>query len=248
MGKAILRTPDGKPERRTPDEMLRDAVSGDACIDLPGKGKPLDLSAYFRPDAEYRMAGKILRDNQVLPAQLQELKDAEEHLKKAEAQLQRATEKIAPLRKQIRVRAQTLIRVFFDSEDMREILGLDEFAENFHSETPPANASDLLAVINNFGQLCKRHNAFVRHAIYRYMENLRIAHENIEASKKRQLINRSLLPAYSPVAKVDIEARRKDIHARFPPLPELPDDWKSHLKMWQRSRHPGIWRRIFRSA
>ena len=30
MDKTIRRTPDGKPERRTPDEMLRDAVSDDS--------------------------------------------------------------------------------------------------------------------------------------------------------------------------------------------------------------------------
>ena len=88
MGKTIRRTPDGKLERRTPDELLRDAVAGD--MDLPGKGKVLDLSAYFQPDAEYRMAGKIMRDNNVLPPQLQERKDAEDHLAKAETHLRLA--------------------------------------------------------------------------------------------------------------------------------------------------------------
>lgn len=44
----------GKTIRRTPDELLRDAVAGD--MDLPGKGKALDLSAYFQPDAEHRLA------------------------------------------------------------------------------------------------------------------------------------------------------------------------------------------------
>lgn len=44
MGKTISRTPDGKLERRTPDELLRDAVAGD--MDLPGKGKALDLRAF----------------------------------------------------------------------------------------------------------------------------------------------------------------------------------------------------------
>ena len=86
MDKTIRRTPDGKPERRTPDEMLRDAVSDDT--DMPGKGEPLDLKAYFRPDAEHRMAGKILRDNNVLPAHLQERKDAEEHLQKSRRALE----------------------------------------------------------------------------------------------------------------------------------------------------------------
>ena len=132
MDKTIRRTPDGKPERRTPDEMLRDAVSDDT--DIPGKGKPLDLKAYFRPDAEHRMAGKILRDNNVLPAHLQERKDAEEHLKNADEHLQRATEKIAPLQKAIRPLAQTLIRTFSDDKEMCEALGLNALPRKFSSQ------------------------------------------------------------------------------------------------------------------
>lgn len=240
------RTPDGKPERRTPDEMLRDAVSDN--IDIPGKGEPLDLKAYFRPDAEHRLAGKILRDNNVLPAHLQERKDAEEYLKNAEEHLRRATEKIVPLQKAIRPLAQTLICTFSDDKEMCEALGLNALPKNFHPnpETPPA--SDLLATISTFDQLCKQYNAQVRDLTYRYLENLRLAHENIEASKKRQLVNRSLLPAYAPIAKVDIEAQREYIQKRFPLLPERPDDWQSRLKTWQRSQKPSLWHRIFKSA
>ena len=240
------RTPDGKPERRTPDEMLRDAVSGDT--DIPGKGKPLDLKAYFRPDAEYRMAGKILRDNNVLPAHLQERKDAEEHLKKAEEHLRIATEKIAPLQKAIRPLAQTLIHTFSNDKEICEALGLNAFPENFHpnSQTPPA--SDLFETISTFDQLCKQYNARVRDLTYRYLENLRLAHENIEASKKRQLVNRSLLPAYAPIAKIDIEAQREYIQKRFPLLPERPYNWQSRLKTWQRSQQPSLWNRLFRST
>ena len=121
MDKTIRRTPDGKPERRTPDEMLRDAVSDDT--DMPGKGEPLNLKAYFRPDAEHRMAGKIMRDNNVLPAHLQERKDAEEHIKNAEEHLRQTTRKIAPLQKAILPLAQTLIRTFSDDKEMCEALG-----------------------------------------------------------------------------------------------------------------------------
>lgn len=246
MDKTIRRTPDGEPERRTPDEMLRDAVSDDT--DIPGKGKPLDLKAYFRPDAEHRMAGKIMRDNNVLPAHLQERKDAEEHLKKADEHLRRATKKIAPLQKAILPLAQTLIRTFSDDKKMCEALGLNALPEKFHpnSETPPA--SDLLKTISTFDQLCRQYNAHVRDLTYRYLENLRLAHENIEASKKRQLVNRSLLPTYAPSVKVDIEAQREYIQKRFPLLPERPGDWRSRLKTWQRSQKPSLWHRIFRSA
>ena len=248
MNKTIRRTPDGKPERRTPDEMLRDAVSDDT--DIPGKGKPLNLKAYFRPDAEHRMAGKILRDNNVLPAHLQERKDAEEHLKKAEEYLQRASEKIAPLQKAIRPLAQTLIRTFSNYNEICEALGLNALPEKYHpdAETPPASASDLLETISTFDRLCKQYNARVRDLTYRYLENLRLAHENIEASKKRQLANRSLLPTYAPTAKVNIEAQKEYIQKLFPLLPECSHDWQSRLKTWQRSQKPTLWQRIFKSA
>ena len=248
MDKTIRRTPDGTPERRTPDEMLRDAVSDDS--DIPGKGEPLDLKTYFRPDAEHRMAGKILRDNNVLPAHLQERKDAEEHLKKAEEHLRQTTEKIAPLQKAILPLAQTLIRTFSDDKEMCEALGLNALPKNFHpnSETPLASTPDLLATISTFDQLCKQYNARVRDLTYRYLENLRLAHENIEASKKRQLVNRSLLPAYAPIAKIDIEAQKKYIQKCFPLLPERPRDWQSRLKTWQRSQQPSLWQRIFKRA
>ena len=248
MDKTIRRTPDGKPERRTPDEMLRDAVSDDT--DMPGKGKPLDLKAYFRPDAEHRMAGKILRDNNVLPAHLQERKDAEEHLKKAEEHLRHTTEKIAPLQKAIRSLAQTLIRTFSSDQEMYNTLGLNALPKNFHpdAETPPASDPDLLATISTFDQLCKQYNAQVRGLTYRYLENLRLAHENIEASKKRQLANRSFLPAYAPIAKIDIEAQKEYIQKHFPLLPECPRDWQSRLKTWQRSQKSTLWQRIFRST
>lgn len=248
MGKPIRRAPDGKLERCAPDEMLRDAVAGD--MDVPGKGKPLDLKAYFRPDAEHRMAGKILRDNNVLPPQLQERKDAEDHLAKAGARLRCASEKIARLKKEIRPLAQTLLQTFSNGAEMREALGLNALSEDFHAdgETPVARDSDLLALIENYGHLCKRYNALVNSLTTRYMEDLRLARENIEASNKRQLLNRSLLPPYAPIARVDIEARREDIQKRFAPLPELSPDWKSRLKKWQRSRRSYLWQRVFRSA
>ena len=244
MGKTIRRTPDGKLERRTPDELLRDAVAGD--MDLPGKGKALDLRAYFQPDAEYRLAGKIMRDNNALPPQLQERKDAEDHLAKAETHLRRARKKIAPLQAEIRGLAQPLMRTFSNSEAMREALGLNALPADFHpdEEMPAASDADLHALIEHYGRLCKRHNALVNTLTTRYMDALRRASENIEASNKRQLHNRSLLPALPPV---DIETRQKDIQKRFARLPEVSPDWKPRLKTWQRARRRSVWQRVFRS-
>ena len=58
------RTSDGRPEMRTPDQILREA-SDSISRDLPSKGKRLDLDAYFRSGEEHRIANKILKDNGV---------------------------------------------------------------------------------------------------------------------------------------------------------------------------------------
>ncbi len=245
--KPRFRTPDGKPEMRTPDEMLRDAVSDETYAELPGKGKPLNLRDYFTPDAEYRMAGKILRDNQVLPPQLQERKDAESSLREAETQLQKATENILPLREEIYKIAQHVASVFPNRETMREILGLEDLPEDFPlpKESVEIIVKELIARVSELDSAIKRHNALVRNLTYSYLENLRIAHENIESSKKRQLFNRTLLPAYTPLPKLDIEALTEDLNKRFTSLPELADGWKNRLKTWHRTQKPGLWQRLF---
>lgn len=239
-------TPDGKPEMRTPDEMLRDAVSGQNFDDLPGKGKPIDLDEYFRPGEENRMAGKILRDNKVLPPQLQERKDAEAHLLEAEEELQKATEQITPLQEAIRPLAQFLTCKLTNDNDLLAVLNLDQLPSTFHASTelPVLYSVDVFELCEAFNRLCKRHNALVRNLTYRYLENLRIAHDNIKASQKRQLLNRSLLPTYAPTAPIDIEAKTKEIESRFAFLPELPDDWNIHLKKWQRTQRPSLWKRV----
>ena len=47
---------DGRPEHRSIDEILRDAIAGGDFNDLPGRGRPLDLEDYFASGPEHRMA------------------------------------------------------------------------------------------------------------------------------------------------------------------------------------------------
>ena len=72
------RQPDGRPEWRSVDEMLAQAIAGEDFATLPGKGQPLDLSAYFASGPEHRIAGKLLKDNAILPQTLQDRRDAEQ--------------------------------------------------------------------------------------------------------------------------------------------------------------------------
>ena len=48
------RRPDGRAGLKTLDDLLGEAVSDDTVKNLPGKGKPLDLSSYFRSGEEHR--------------------------------------------------------------------------------------------------------------------------------------------------------------------------------------------------
>ena len=74
--KRPLRKPDGRPEMRSPDQMLKDA-SESISNDLPTKNRKLDLDSYFRSGEADRVANRLLKDNGVLPQHLQDRKDAE---------------------------------------------------------------------------------------------------------------------------------------------------------------------------
>ena len=53
------------------------AIAEGEFDDLPGKGKPVDLRAYFDTPEDLRMAYSILKDANVVPEEVQLLKDIE---------------------------------------------------------------------------------------------------------------------------------------------------------------------------
>ena len=59
------------------EEQIRRAMAEGAFDDLPGKGKPLDLKAYFDTPEELRMCYSILKSADVIPEEVQLLKDVE---------------------------------------------------------------------------------------------------------------------------------------------------------------------------
>lgn len=97
-----LRKADGTPELRNMDDLLREAGKEGAFSNLPGHGKPIDLSSYFAGGNDTRIAHKLLADNAVLPRSLQFLKDAEAAVQNGESLLNtrgpRLTELLSDLR------------------------------------------------------------------------------------------------------------------------------------------------------
>ena len=59
------------------EQQIKKAIAEGEFDDLPGKGKPVDLKAYFDTPEDLRMAYSILKDANIIPEEMQLLKDIE---------------------------------------------------------------------------------------------------------------------------------------------------------------------------
>jgi len=62
---------------RSVEEQIREAMERGEFDDLPGKGRPLDLDAYFQTPEHLRMAYSVLKSGDFVPEEVQLLKDIE---------------------------------------------------------------------------------------------------------------------------------------------------------------------------
>ena len=60
------------------DDQIRKAIDAGEFDNLPGKGTPIDLTAYFETPEDLRMAYSILRSNNFVPEEVEMLKEIEE--------------------------------------------------------------------------------------------------------------------------------------------------------------------------
>ncbi len=69
------------------EKRIKEAIARGEFDDLPGAGKPIDLSAYFNTPEDLRMAFSILKSNDFVPEEVEifnEIADLTEQLKTAE--------------------------------------------------------------------------------------------------------------------------------------------------------------------
>jgi Domain of unknown function (DUF1992) len=59
------------------DEKIKEAIARGEFDNLPGKGKPLDLDAYFATPEHLRMGYSILKDADIIPEEVELLKQIE---------------------------------------------------------------------------------------------------------------------------------------------------------------------------
>ena len=62
---------------RNADEKIKQALARGEFDNLPGKGKPLDLDAYFATPEHLRMSYSILKSADIVPAEMELLKQIE---------------------------------------------------------------------------------------------------------------------------------------------------------------------------
>ena len=59
------------------DEKIEEAIARGEFDNLPGKGKPLDLDAYFATPEHLRMAYSILKSADIIPEEMKLLREIE---------------------------------------------------------------------------------------------------------------------------------------------------------------------------
>ena len=64
-------------EVRGIEELIKEALAKGEFNNLPGKGKPLDLNAYFQTPEDLRMGFSVLKSSNFVPQEVQILKDME---------------------------------------------------------------------------------------------------------------------------------------------------------------------------
>ena len=57
------------------EKRIREAIARGEFDDLPGKGRPIDLNAYFNTPEELRMAHALLKSNDFVPAEVELMKE-----------------------------------------------------------------------------------------------------------------------------------------------------------------------------
>jgi hypothetical protein len=62
---------------RNADEKIKEAITKGEFDNLPGKGKPLDLGAYFATPEHLRMGYSILKSAGIIPEEMELLKEIE---------------------------------------------------------------------------------------------------------------------------------------------------------------------------
>jgi hypothetical protein len=241
----MRRQPNGQPEYRGLDDLLRDAVSDEEWAKLLGKGKPLDLGSYFRSGEEDRLANKILSDHGVLPPHLQDRKEIERLRAQAEINFERNLDGLTGIRDAAKVAIDPLIAPFDSIETFRIVTNIEAWPDDFPSPQMGtwASRADLRHNANLVYELQSRYKIQVKRTLDQVRTNAK-THNQIVESLHRGLIQDGRIIVFNPIPQpVNVEDRAEDARARIKSIPSFPPDLGPRLLRARPRRTWKIWRR-----
>lgn len=240
-----LRRPNGDPEYRSPEELLADAIAQIDCTKLPGCGKPIDLGDYFASGSDHRIAGRLLRDNQLLPQPLQYRRDAERCQTEATQYWAQAQAQLSHQRHALLDKTAPLTAPFPTRAACMATLGWDEWPDYLAEPTAQSGLS-LPQWRHRITEVDEHIHAYNRRLlcctdIYRTL--IEKANACVDRLNEHVLFSGQLTPGLSYLPSTSAEAERELSH-QIAARP-LPTDWPARIEAYYRSVHPSPWRRLF---
>ena len=236
------RQPDGRPEWRSVDELLAQAIADEDFAALPGKGQPLDLSAYFASGPEHRIAGKLLKDNAVLPQALQDRRDAEQLRTQASQTLATQKTYLSALKDKICAQAPALCRFFPDRPTALATFGLPTWPEYFSApeDAPLPARRAFLDDAKRLAELVAAYNRRIEVAIAEYLASLRQANACVERLNQQVAFSRHL-PAGLQLKTSDLTEAEAQVRTVLPSLTPLLVDLDQRLDQYYKAERPSLW-------
>ena len=240
----LRRRADGKPEFRSLDELLAEAAQDDVVQHLPGKGRPIDLGGYMHADAGTRVANKLLADNDVIPQQLHDRREAEMLQQQAETDAAAARQDLHPRRCQVEELQKRLRACWPVSVAPAEVFsGGDVPAWMTDPDAKSDNGGDwqeLAAQLATSSAMRNRRRAVARRKVE---ESLTEVARLTRRLNEQMSLSRSISPGIQ-MTPVRVEARLERFDADCPRVDDVPEDLARLLRQTVRAASPPWWKRL----
>ena len=240
----LRRRANGKPEFRSLDELLAEATQDDVMQRLSGKGRPIDLGGYMHADTGTRVANKLLKDNDVIPQQLQDRREAEMLQQQAETDTAAARQDLHPRRCQVEELQKRLRACWPVSVAPAEVFsGGDVPTWMTDPDAKSDNGGDwqeLAAQLATSSAVHNRRRAVARRKVE---ESLTEVARLTRRLNEQVSLSRSIFPGIQ-MTPVRVEAHLERFDVDCPRVDNVPEDLARLLRQAVRAASPPLWRRL----
>lgn len=237
------------PDEKTVHDVLDEAIARGDFDNLPNKGKPLNLSAYFAVHPDAQVSTQLLIDNKALPKSLQDRKEADDMLSEADGHLAGGEQALGRFRTQIAEAAEPVVNLFPDRETLMQSLSLHTWPPAFPAPTAEKAASRLpVRQIKRLRQLMHQHNRQAARIISEYASLLEQTNEKIRRINLDSMAGGPVTGGGKNLQRkiLDVKALVADAESRIKPMPSLPEDTLDRIRSYLDKKNPSLWRRLIK--